>query len=206
MSEASLGMISAAVTDLSARMEALEAHGRANASAGEPSSQLADRVRAAEGIIADLRRTLLKLAQNKAAKDTQTQLRRPWNKLTADQAEKRWRDLREWVEWFVVRNNIGSKEIPDCWYLHGGLVDELEALRWAWLETTNKPDSKGTDPIAWRESLHRARTRWPLFNPNGCTSGHTETRARVLPGDRAWDAFFEEELADRPVDRSARAS
>lgn len=205
MGETSLGMLSAAVTDLSARVEALDAR-FGGESDGESSSQLEGRLRAVERILTDVRRTLSQVAQNKTAKDAQTQLRRPWDKLTADQAEKRWRELREWVEWFVVRNNIGPKEIPDCWYLHGGLVDELEALRWAWLETANKPDSKGTEPIWWRETLHKARIRWPLFNPNGCTSGHTETRARALPGDRDWDNFFAEELADRPADRPARAS
>lgn len=205
MGETSLGMLSAAVTDLSARVEALDARADEDGG-GESSSQVEGRLRAVEQVLTDVRRAVGQLAQNKTAKDTQTQLRRPWDKLTAEQAEKRWLDLRDWVEWLVVRNNIGPKEIPDCWYLHGGLVDELEALRWAWLETTNKPDSKGTDPIWWRESLHRARTRWPLFNPNGCASGHTATRGRALPGDRAWDDFFAEDLADRPADRSARAS
>jgi len=209
VSETSLGMLSAAVTDLSARVEALDARLGSDVDSdgdSESSARLEGRLRAVEHVLTDVRRAVSQLAQNQAAKDTQTQLRRPWDKLTVDQAEKRWLDLREWVEWFVVRNNIGPKEIPDCWYLHGGLVDELEALRWAWLETTNKADSKGTDPIWWREALHRARTRWPLFNPNGCTSGHTETRVRALPGDRAWDNFFAEELANRPDDQPARAS
>src|SRR5664279_570894 len=135
MSETSLGMLSAAVTDLSARVEGLAARvGDDGEGDGESSSQLEGRLRAVERVLTYVRRAVSQLAQNKAAKDTQAQLRRPWDKLTADQAEKRWLDLREWVEWFVVRNNIGPKEIPDCWYLHGGLVDELDALRWAWLE------------------------------------------------------------------------
>ena len=123
-------------------------------------------------------------------------MRRPWHMLTAEQAEQRWLELRAWVDWFVVRNNIGPKEIPDCWYLHGGLVDELEALRWAWIDT-NKPESRGIDPIWWREAVHRARTRWPLFNPNGCGTTHTET------GPGSWPGAGMEELPGRGAGRPA---
>jgi hypothetical protein len=204
MGDNSLGMLSAAVTDLAARVEDLAARAGEQGD-GPASAQLESRLRAVETVLADVRKAVSTLAQKKAATDAQTQQRRPWHMLTAEQAEKRWIDLRDWVEFLVVRNNIGSKEIPDCWYLHGGLVDELEALRWAWLET-NKPESKMTEPIWWRETLHRARTRWASFNPNGCTTTHSETFPRALNGEQAWESFLAEELADRPVDRPARAS
>jgi hypothetical protein len=198
------GMFSEAVTNLTERVEELTAKVEGGVEGGPPSSNLEGRLRAVEQVLGEVRKAVSGLAQKKAAADAQTQLRRPWHMLTAEQAEKRWLDLRGWVEFLVERNNIGSKEIPDCWYLHGGLVDELEALRWAWLET-NKPDSKLTEPIWWREALHRARTRWASFNPNGCTSSHSETRSRKLPGDKAWSDFLAEELADRPADRPAAA-
>ena len=198
------GMFSEAVTNLTERVEELTAKVEEGVGGEAPTSNLEGRLRAVEEVLGEVRKAVSGLAQKKAAADAQTQLRRPWHMLTAEQAEKRWVDLREWVEFLVERNNIGSKEIPDCWYLHGGLVDELEALRWAWLET-NKPDSKLTEPIWWREALHRARTRWASFNPNGCTSSHSETRSRKLPGDKAWNDFLAEELADRPADRPAAA-
>jgi hypothetical protein len=193
-------MLSAAITDLATKVEALEA----NSGQAGGADHLEGRIRAIESVLTDVHKTVTKLAQNKAREDAHTQMRRPWHMLTAVQAERRWLELRAWVNWFVVRNNIGPKDIPDCWYLHGGLVDELEALRWAWLDT-NKPDSKGTDPTWWREALHRARTRWSLFNPNGCATSHTETRPRVTAGQREWQNFLAEELADRPADRPARA-
>jgi hypothetical protein len=197
----SLGMLAAAVTDLASKVEALEAGG------GQPggADHLEGRVRAIEAVLAEVRRAVTKLAQRKAVEGAQQDMRRPWHLLTAEQAEQRWLELRAWVDWFVVRDNIGPKEIPDCWYLHGGLVDELEALRWAWIDT-NRPDSRGVDPIWWREAVHRARTRWPLFNPNGCGTAHTETRPRVMAGEREWEMFLSEELANRPADRRAQAS
>jgi hypothetical protein len=198
MSEISLGMLSAAVTDLSARVEALDV--RIEDGSDGSSTQMESRLRAVEAVLTEVRKEVSKLAQNKAASEAQSQLRRPWHMLTSEQAEKRWKELRAWVDWLVVRDNIGTKEIPDCWYLHGGVVDELEALRWAWL-ASNKPDSKMIDPIWWREGLHRARARWPSFNPNGCTTSHTEIRPRGASSKQAWDDFLAEELADRPADR-----
>lgn len=202
MADMTPGMFAEAVTSLAERVEELTAKVEGNGTGTASPTNLDGRLRAVEKLLGEVRKAVGGLAQNKAATDKLTLLRRPWHMLTSEQAEKRWLDLRAWVEFLVKRNNIGSKEIPDCWYLHGGLVDELEALRWAWLET-NKPDSKLTEPIWWREALHRARTRWASFNPNGCTSTHSETRSRALPGDRAWNDFLAEELADRSADRPA---
>jgi hypothetical protein len=193
-------MLAAAITDLASKVESLEAR------VSEPGSpaHLEGRVRAIETVLADVRKAVTKLVQHKAVQDAQQEMRRPWHMLTTEQVERRWLELRAWVDWFVVRNNIGPKDIPNCWYLHGGLVDELEALRWAWIET-NKPDSRGVDPIWWREAVHRARTRWPLFNPNGCGTAHTETRPRIMADEREWEMFLSEELANPPADRPARA-
>jgi len=188
----SLGMLAAAITDLAGKVEALEARG------GHPAGgdQVDGRIRAIESVLGEMRTAVGKLVQRRARDDAQQQLRRPWHLLSAEQAEQRWLQLREWVDWFVVRNDIGPKEVPDCWYLHGGLVDELEALRWAWIESS-KPDAKGTDAIWWRDALHRARTRWLLFNPNGCGTAHTETRPRVMDKEREWHDFLSQDLADR---------
>ena len=204
MSEPSLGMLNEAVLNLTRRVGALESElDRPATDAADPA--LEGRLRQVESVLTEIRKVVAGLARNKAAKDAQTQLRRPWHMLTAEQAEKRWIELRAWVEFLVQRNNIGAKEIPDCWYLHGGLVDELEALRWAWLEA-NRPEAKGTDPIWWRETLGRARTRWHQFNPNGCsTRSHSESTPRPFTDEKDWRNFLAEELADRPVDR-ARAS
>ena len=192
----SLGMLSAAITDLAQKVEAIESRVENGAPSDGPGEEFEGRVRAIETVLTDLRKAVTKLTQNKVRDDAERALRRPWHMLTDDQAEQRWLALYDWVEWFVVRNNVGPKEIPDCWFLHGGLVDELEALRWAWIES-NKPESKMTDPVWWREGLHRARPRWPLFNPNGCATTHTESRPRAIGSERDWNDFLAEELADR---------
>lgn len=197
-------MLSATVTDLAGKVQSILDR-LDDGDGGGSTTQLEGRVRALERILADIRKTLGKLGQEKTRTDAQKALRRPWHMLTAEQAEQRWLELHAWVKWLVARNNIGPKDIPNCWYLHGGLVDELEALRWAWLDT-NKADAKGIEPIWWRESLQRARGRWPLFNPNGCATSHSESKPRMIDGDQDWDSFLAEELADRPEAPAAKAS
>ena len=198
-----LAMLNAAITDLAKRLESLDHRvGTGGAGIG---SRFDTRLRGVEHVLGLVRKEVAKLVQAKAQTDADAELRQPWDTLSAEHAEKRWLDLAAWVQWFVARNNIGSKEIPDCWYLHGGLVDELEALRWAW-NALNKPDGKGTEPLAWREAMNRARARWPMFNPNGCTSTHSQTRSRALGNESDWRDFLAEELADRPADRTEHVS
>src|SRR3954452_16271064 len=106
-------MLAAAITDLASKVETLEAR------SSEPDSptHLEGRVRALETVLSDVRKAVTKLVQRKAADGAQQEMRRPWHMLTTEQAERRWLELRAWVDWFVIRNNIGPKEIPDCWYL-----------------------------------------------------------------------------------------
>jgi hypothetical protein len=170
-------MLDAAVHDLTVRVDHLE-----EAIAGADGAALEDRFRRIESVVAGLRSEVAKLRKARADQEKQRELRLPWNKLTAEQAEHRWTDLRAWVGELVIRNGIGPKEIPNCWYLHDGLVDELEALRWACIEA-NRPDAKGIEPLWWREALHKARARWTAFNPNGCALDHSETRTRRMTSE-----------------------
>ena len=197
-------MLSAAITDLTARVERVDAQLRERGDSTTP-TELEGRLQAVESVLTSIRKTVTTLAAQHAEEEQQRELRQPWHLLTAAQAERRWLDLRDWVDWFVARNSIGAKEVPNCWYLHDGLVDELEALRWAWIDT-NKPAARGVDPIWWREALHRARGRWPLFNVNGCAKTHSEPSPRVMGGEREWENFLAEDLAKRPATAHRRAS
>lgn len=52
-----------------------------------------------------------------------------WRAVPAGEAEYRWRELRDWVEWLKERYALDHRVVPPCWYLHGALVDLLSALR-----------------------------------------------------------------------------
>lgn len=51
-----------------------------------------------------------------------------WPGLSAEEVEAEWDALRVWVERFRMRFPHSTR-IPDCWYLHGDLVEALSALR-----------------------------------------------------------------------------
>lgn len=187
------GFLNQALLDLTQRVEQLEKHGPT----GKPpagDTKLAQRIDALESAVARLRR-----AQSR--EDAETNQRRPWHTLTAHEAEQRWTTLRDWVNWLVTRNDIGPKEIPNCWYVHNGLVDELEALRWAWLDA-NGPDAKGRDPLWWREAFGRTRLRLALYNPGGCGTHHSPTTGRSIGAENEWERFLTHDLSRRPQRRS----
>ena len=106
-----------------------------------------------------------------------------WEGLDAKELEERWRDLAEWVSWFVTRYHL-AQEVPRCWHLHLGLVDELIALRHYHEEVTSplvplvQPDPVGDPPDAEDpatparayQDWHEARWRWtngPLREASG---------------------------------------
>jgi hypothetical protein len=190
------GFLNKALIDLTQRVEQLEGQTR-NGDKTSAKADLTKRIDALEAAVARLRRS-------QARENAEKNERRPWHTLTAEEAEQRWTKLRDWVHWLIARNDIGAKEIPGCWYIHNGLVDELEALRWAWLDA-NRPDAKGTEPLWWREAFGRTRLRLPLYNPGGCGTNHSPTTARSMGDQNEWDRFLTHDLAPRPR-RRQRAS
>lgn len=57
-----------------------------------------------------------------------------WPLLDQEQAALLWREVADWTTWFRNRYNDTRpvRKIPDCWYCHPGLVEELTALMAAW--------------------------------------------------------------------------
>src|SRR5690606_6906044 len=70
-----------------------------------------------------------------------------WRTLTDNDAADAWGPLREWVEWMTTRYNIPLSVIPDCWWKHGALVEELSALHIAHQAAFDDSDS-GFGPIS----------------------------------------------------------
>ena len=61
---------------------------------------------------------------------------------------------------------------------------------------------KAVSTLAQTKAANDAQTQlrrpWRAsFNPNGCTTTHSETFPRALNGEQAWENFLAEELADR---------
>lgn len=114
-----------------------------------------------------------------------------WRTLDAAQARDAWAALREWVEWFAIRYRVPQSTLPDCWFQHGQLVEELSALHTAHTASFHASDS-GYGPIGWHERLTAALPRMSRAYAGGCSNGHRDITPRSSIGDideNEWDAW-----------------
>lgn len=114
-----------------------------------------------------------------------------WRDLTDAEAAERWHALREWVEWFTIRYNVPVSIVPDCWWRHGHLVEELSALHTAHV-TAFDPSDSGFGPIGWHERLAIALPRLNRAYGGGCNNGHKTTRPRSWASstdEQEWEAW-----------------
>ncbi|MDL9978615.1 hypothetical protein [Microbacterium candidum] len=113
-----------------------------------------------------------------------------WRRMPDADAPREWVELRAWVEWFTVRYSIPVSVVPNCWWKHGALVEELSALHVAHLASFDASDS-GFGAIGWHERLALATPRLSRAGA-GCASGHSATRPRSWAGatdEAEWAAW-----------------
>jgi hypothetical protein len=108
-----------------------------------------------------------------------------WHTLTPSEAGHAWKALTEWVDWLLDRYCLDDT-IPACWYRHGAMTDELDALRAAWVAAYLDPHAKPLDGAVWHDLLDRALTRLRNWDRYGCSAGthHDDTPTPVDPADR----------------------
>jgi hypothetical protein len=102
-----------------------------------------------------------------------------WRELDPADESAVWGQLRVFVDWLIDRYQLTESLIPDCWYQHGRLVEELSALRSAWVSSFSSLDA-GYGPIGWHERF-AALTSRISGEGDSCGSGHMPvyTRKRV---------------------------
>ena len=77
-------------------------------------------------------------------------------------------ELTVWVDWARERYALATTEVPPCWERHGALVEELSALRTAWLAAF-AADAQPTQPLRWHEAFDLARRRLQSWTAHtGC--------------------------------------
>jgi hypothetical protein len=128
-----------------------------------------------------------------------------WHSLTRREAADAWTALTTFVDWLVDRYHL-EDTLPSCWYRHGAIVDELDALRATWSAAYLNPNGLPTDAAAWLELLARTLTRIRDWDRYGCAAGthhddtplplneqaredrdaflYADSQARVGPGQR----------------------
>lgn len=93
-----------------------------------------------------------------------------WHSLTRTEAADAWTTLTTWVDWLLDRYHL-EDTLPACWYRHGALVDELDALRAAWTGAYLNPKPHPAEAATWHQHLDRALTRIRDWDRYGCASG-----------------------------------
>jgi hypothetical protein len=81
-----------------------------------------------------------------------------WATLSELETEDALEELDDWVSWAVDRYALDHRTVPPCWDQHGALVEELSALRTAWLAAygiTGRPEA----PLEWHNQFAGGRQR-----------------------------------------------
>lgn len=114
-----------------------------------------------------------------------------WRSMDDIQARDEWIALRKWVEWFAIRYDVPVSAVPNCWWQHAQLVEELSALHCSHRAAFDPADT-GNGPIMWHERLSLAMPRLTRAGA-GCSSEHHSLRPRSFSGvtdEGAWDAWI----------------
>jgi hypothetical protein len=74
------------------------------------------------------------------------------------------------VDWLVDRYSLDDT-LAGCWYRHGAIVDELDALRASWTAAYLDPAARPTDSAYWFDLLHRTLDRIRDWDRYGCAAG-----------------------------------
>jgi hypothetical protein len=108
-----------------------------------------------------------------------------WHNLTAGEAARAWETLTGWVDWLIDRYALDDT-IPDCWYRHSPMVDELDALRAAWTAAYLDPAAQPTEAGHWLDRLQRTLERLRAWDRYGCAAGthHEEIATQSITDDK----------------------
>ena len=93
-----------------------------------------------------------------------------WTALDREQARGEWAALAGWVDWLVDRYGL-TERVPGCWYRHPPLLEELSALRCAWLGAYESPAARPADGVYWHDALDRVLARLAEWDRCGCVRG-----------------------------------
>ena len=93
-----------------------------------------------------------------------------WAALDPEQGAEQWSLLVDFTDWLRDRYQLHER-IPACWYAHGALVEELSALRTAWVGAYLDPNARLDEPLHWHDTLDRTLERLRDWDRSGCADG-----------------------------------
>jgi hypothetical protein len=107
--------------------------------------------------------------------------------------------LAEWVDGLLIRYGAEGDWLKPCWWRHGLVVEELAALRVAWLAVYNGTSvSDASEGVKWHELAEkcRQRIRKTISVGTGCSAG-LHRPDDPITNDPRWGRELTP-LADRP--------
>ena len=108
-------------------------------------------------------------------------------------------DLAEWVTCLLVRYGAAGDWLSPCWWRHGLVVEELAALRMAWLGAYNATQPPNPEAaVKWHEAAEkcRQRIRQTISIGTGCSPGSHRAEDPITNDPRWKDEL--DALAARP--------
>jgi hypothetical protein len=109
------------------------------------------------------------------------------------------RMLAEWVDGLLIRYGAEGDWLKPCWWRHGLVVEELAALRVAWLAVYDGTSvSDASEGLKWHEQAEkcRQRIRKTISVGTGCSAG-THREEDPITNDPRWGKELTE-LGFRP--------
>lgn len=74
-----------------------------------------------------------------------------WFEVDADRAVVMLQDLAVWVTGILVRHNAARESLPECWMLHGEVVELLLGLKATWVAAYRDPAAAPALAADWHE-------------------------------------------------------
>ena len=96
--------------------------------------------------------------------------------------------LAEWVDGLLIRYGAEGDWLKPCWWRHGLVVEELAALRVAWLAVYDGTSvSDASEGLKWHEQAEkcRQRIRKTISVGTGCSAG-THRAEDPITNDPRW--------------------
>jgi hypothetical protein len=147
---------------------------------------LVDRIEGLEALVSQLRRELKRTSDarnfNHGDKDTMDPSRQ-WP--SRDEQLAGLASLASWVDELQMEYAAAGDWLVPCWWRHGFAINELIALRTAWLGVDSS-DEPSAD-LDWHEAAEKCRVRihQSIGDGPGCTPVEHNSE-RPVPEDRRW--------------------
>jgi hypothetical protein len=109
-----------------------------------------------------------------------------WAALTDTETEEEHEALADWIAWLNDRYTLDHRTIPPCWHQHGALIEELSALRTAWLAGLRHHRTPRSAPGLARPLRQRPATARRLGRPHRVPGRFApNTQLTLEPSDEA---------------------